>query len=150
MTNHEELIEGLNELLEKTYDAEKGYKQAYENSDNTRLKAFFKEKSDQRYKYGHQLKEEIRKLGGEVEKGGSVAGSLHRTWIDIKAALSFDTEESILEECERGEKASLKEYDEFLKEHTIPTSTRSVIVNQRNGIAKALKDVDMLEEQFDD
>ena len=40
-TYTEEVGNKLNELLEKTYDAEKGFKKAAENTENPQLKAFF-------------------------------------------------------------------------------------------------------------
>ena len=36
--------EKLNDLLEKTYDAEKGYKKACDNTDNPYLKSFFEKR----------------------------------------------------------------------------------------------------------
>lgn len=149
MTNTTEIIAGLNDLLEKTYDAEKGYKSAKENSDSDRLKTFFGARSQQRYQYGHTLKEEIKKLGGTPEKGGSMVGTAHRAWIDFKSTLALSTEEAILEECERGEEASLKAYDEFLNTHKLSSSLASEIFKQRNGIARSLNKVEILEEQFD-
>lgn len=38
------LSEKLNDLLEKTYDAEKGYKKACDYTENPYLKSFFKKK----------------------------------------------------------------------------------------------------------
>jgi len=149
MTNTNEIIEGLNDLLTKTYDAEKGYKTAKENSDSDRLKTFFGARSQQRYQYGHSLKEEITKLGGTPDKGGSITGSAHRAWINFKSALAMSTEEAILEECERGEEASLEAYDEFLNSHKLSSSLATEIFKQRNGIARSLNKVEILEEQFD-
>jgi len=146
MTNSDELVKGLNDLLEKTYDAEKGYKTAKDNSDSNRLKTFFGARAQQRYQYGHELKEAIAKLGGTPDKGGSVTGTVHRGWINFKSALSFDTEESILEECERGEEASVKAYDEFITSNVLPAWLSNTIYKQRNGIAKSLKRVEQLEE----
>lgn len=149
MTSNSEIVEGLNDLLEKNYDAEAGYKNALENTDSPRLKTFFRSKADQRYNFGHQIKAEIKKLGGTPNKGTSVTGDLHRAWIDFKTALSFNEDESILEECERGEERCLEEYNEFLKENALSTDLRAVITQQRDGVAAALRSVDALEEMVD-
>ena len=52
----EKMSNKLNELLEKNYDAEKGYKKAAENVENTKLKQFFNEQAQKRYDFGHEIK----------------------------------------------------------------------------------------------
>ena len=56
----EKIANNLNELLEKNYDAEKGYKEAESNVDNVALKTFFKEQATLRNNFGNKLKEEIK------------------------------------------------------------------------------------------
>tara|TARA_R110000868_G_scaffold28633_2_gene107194 strand:+ start:53045 stop:53494 length:450 start_codon:yes stop_codon:yes gene_type:complete len=126
--------EKLNNLLEKTYDAEKGYKKAAENTDNTVLKSFFTRKSEQRYNFGHSLKNELSNFGQKIDKGGSLTGSAHRTWMDIKAFLSSDNDEAMLEEAIRGEKAAIEEYKDVLSETTLPPSTSTLLTQQMNQI----------------
>lgn len=46
-----EMSNRLNELLERTYDAEKGFKQAAENVKNPVIKEFFEKRSKQRYEF---------------------------------------------------------------------------------------------------
>lgn len=124
----------LNNLLQKTYDAEQGYKKAAENTDNAVLKSFFTRKSKQRYNFGHQLKNEISSFGQKIEKGGSAAGTAHRTWMDFKSFFTTNDEESMLEEAIRGEKASLEEYRDVLTEIDLPKSTETILLQQMNQI----------------
>ncbi len=44
----------LNDLLEKTYDAEKGFEKAAENTKHSNLKAYFERKAQERYDFGHE------------------------------------------------------------------------------------------------
>ncbi|XLS30574.1 ferritin-like domain-containing protein [Flavobacteriaceae bacterium M23B6Z8] len=142
----EKLSEKLNDLLEKTYDAEKGFKKAAENVEHAGLKAYFEEKADQRYNFGHELKKEIRAIGGEVDKGGSAMGTAHRTWMDIKAFLSLDSEESMLEEAIRGEKAAIDDYEDVLEEATLPPSTKAIITSQKLMIQNGLSNIKKMED----
>ena len=48
MKYSEKISKSLNELLEKNYDAEKGYINAAENVDSTDLKVFFKNRANER------------------------------------------------------------------------------------------------------
>ncbi len=149
MTEPKVLIEGLNDLLEKTYDAELGYANAKKNTEVARLKTFFGARSQQRFQYAESLKNLITKLGGTPIKEGSLIGQAHRAWIDFKTALAFSDEEAVLEECERGEEASLKAYDEFFNTYKLNSEVAAEILKQRNGIARSLRKVEILEEQFD-
>ena len=148
-TYTEKVGEKLNNLLEKTYDAEKGYKKAAENTDNSNLKTYFQRKAQERYDFGHELKTEIKAFGQEVDKGGSVTGAAHRAWMDVKAFFSADDAESMLEEAIRGEKASLEEYKEVLKETSLPTSTSTVLNGQAQKIAAGLSTIKRLEDLRD-
>ena len=139
----------LNELLERTYDAEKGFKKAAENTEHSALKSYFNQKAQERYDFGHELKSEIRSFGQEVEKGGSATGALHRTWMDVKSFFSADDEEAMLEEAIKGEKAAVEEYDEVLQETSLPTSTKNVLMAQRNKISSGLGKIRRLEDLVD-
>ncbi len=144
----EKISNRLNELLAKTYDAEKGYKTAAEKVDMPSVKKFLTDKVRQRATFANELKAEIMEYGELPEKGGTFAGEVHRGWINLKAALSSNQNEQILEEVERGEKASLESYDDILKdsETVLPPSTEQLLTRQRNAIQAALNTSKMYEE----
>ena len=149
MKYSEEVSERLNELLEKNYDAEKGYKFAAEHIKNEKLKAFFTERAKERYDFGHELKAEIRNFGENPEKGTSLAGDVHRTWMNLKTALAGNKEEAVLEEAIRGEEIAVEEYEKILKDSNIPPSTQNVLLKQKNAIVASLNEVKSLELQYD-
>ncbi|MBQ4820557.1 PA2169 family four-helix-bundle protein [Aquimarina sp. MMG016] len=136
----------LNDLLEKTYDAEKGFKKAAENVEHSSLKNYFNQKAQERYDFGHELKNEIKAFSQDVDKGGSVTGSAHRAWMDVKSFLSIDNEESMLEEAIRGEKASVDEYNDVLSETSLPASTQSILAKQKQKIESGLSTIKRLED----
>lgn len=144
-TYTEQVGEKLNELLEKTYDAEKGYKKAAENTENEQLKSFFDSKASQRYDFGHELKAEIKSFGQEIDKGDSITSKAHRAWMDVKALFSSDSAEAMLEEAIRGEKAAIEEYEEVLKETSLPSTTATILRSQKEAIQNGLSNIKMLE-----
>lgn len=149
MSSYTEEISGkLNGLLEKTYDAEKGFNKAAENIDNPALKSYFRQKADERYSFGKDLKSEIRSFGEEVDKGGSFSGSVHRAWMDTKALFSSENEESMLEEAIRGEKASLSEYEDVLNCNDLPMSTSRILKSQKQQIESGLSKINTLEDLY--
>jgi len=135
----EDISKRINDLLEKNYDAEKGYKKAAEIVDNTKLKQFFKEEAQNRYDFGHQLKGEIQNFGETPDKGGSTKGTMHRTWMDIKSTFTSNDEEAILNEVEKGEQAAVEEYNEVINDTTLPPTTKKILTEQRNNVQTTLR-----------
>ncbi len=136
----------LNDLLEKTYDAEKGFKKAAENAKHAGLKSYFNNKAQERYDFGHQLKSEMRNYNQEPEKGGSLTGDVHRTWMEVKSWFSSDNDESMLEEAIRGERASVEEYRDVLTETVLPASTKDILQKQKTTIEQGLSNIKRMED----
>jgi uncharacterized protein (TIGR02284 family) len=147
--NNSKIVEGLNELLAKNYDAEKGFKEVANKTDSAALATLFRVKASQRYDFGHDIKNMISSLGGEVSKGTSTLGDMHRAWINFKTIFSLNKEESILNEIETGEEAAIREYNKFLENRDLPEFVRIKITSQRNAIKRTLKRVEVLEEVYE-
>ncbi len=139
-----EQIEELNDIIAKSYDAEKGYKEAAEEVESPELKKLFTEYARQRYDFGHQIKDEIRKLGGEIEKGDTIAAKVHRAWMDIRSTFSSNDESAMLKEAIRGEKNALSNYEDALEEMPITSSAYKTLVSQRNHIRAVLNRLEQL------
>jgi len=144
--NNQDQVSKLNELITANYDAEAGYKQVAERADHATLKTQFTNYAQQRYDFGHEIKDEIAKLGGKVEKGSSVAAGLHRTWIAIKETLSDQgDDEAILEEVVRGEEHALEHYNEVVNALPAGSTARNVVVQQRDKISAAVEEMKVRE-----
>lgn len=147
--NHDKLVNNLQQLLEKNYDAEKGFTKAMKDAKNQNLKTFLQQQAAQRGRFVNELTHEIRTLNKEPKDSGSFTGDLHRAWIDIKSAVSGNEDEAVLEECIRGEKASWEEYDNKLKEENFPPNISNVIQKQASEIHNTLSKVKTLEDLAD-
>ncbi|MCB0745360.1 MAG: PA2169 family four-helix-bundle protein, partial [Ignavibacteriae bacterium] len=136
----------LNGLLEKSFDAEQGFKKAAENVKSNSLKDFFMSKAEERLNFRNELRREIAANGCDIkEHNGSITGSLHRTWMDTKTLFSSDNEESMLEEVRNGEKAALNDYNNVLEDKLLPPTTTSILKKQRNAIQSSYDKADYLE-----
>ncbi len=145
MINNEKLIDELNDIIVKNYDAARGFKTAANNVKLQELKEVFLECSTQRKKFAGELQQEIRTLGGEPKHETSAISAMHRAWMDVKSTVASDEEEAILGACVTGEKAAVKEYDELLGEN-IPSNVREVIQVQRNVVNDTLQSIKILED----
>ena len=133
----EDVAKKLNNLLEKNYDAEKGYQDAAERIENPTMKDFLQKQAQKRYDFGHEIKTEIKNYGEEPDKGGSAKGTVHRAWMDLKAAVASSSEEQVMEEVQRGEQSAINEYNEVISETSLPPSVQQVLTKQRDQIVEA-------------
>jgi uncharacterized protein (TIGR02284 family) len=77
--SRKETVNALQSIIEKNYDAEKGYKKAMEDSENPALKGFLQQQAATRSRYATAIDQELRLLGETPKESGSVTGSLHHT-----------------------------------------------------------------------
>ncbi|QRR02424.1 PA2169 family four-helix-bundle protein [Dyadobacter sandarakinus] len=137
----------INELIELNNDRVAGFEKVIAdiNDENIDLKAIFQEYAQQSRKNGQELAAIVGSVE-EVETDNSVAGTLHRAWIDVKALFGGSDRASILSEAERGEDAIKKAYKEALESTDLPVGSVDVIRSQAQGInaahdrIKALRD----------
>ncbi len=121
----------LNDLIETLKDGQEGFRSAAADVESSDLKSLFAEYSLQRSKFAGELRALARSLGTkEPETKGSVAGALHRGWINLKAALTSKDEHAILAECERGEDAAVAEYQKVLNVEDMPQNVEAVLRDQ--------------------
>jgi len=131
--DRDSIVSMLNELIETCRDGLAGFKEAADNVKSPDLKTLFNEVSAQRMQFVAELQGEVRALGGDAEKTGSTAGTLHRARIDIKGTLSGKSDQAILNEAERGEDSGLNAYAEALKKD-LPGVLRNVVLKQYENI----------------
>ena len=145
-TKHEKLVDQLEEILEKNIDAEKGYRKAAENCDNGSLKAFFLDRANDRKTFNRELRSAMVTSYSDFDEDGSFTGTMHRAWMDVKALFSANDDDSMLEEAIRGEKASVEEYDEVLKDVHLPTNVATLLRDQKMKIQEDLSRVKSMED----
>lgn len=126
-------ISTLNGLIETCRDGQAGFQEASTNITRPDLKALFAEATTERAKFAGDLQQEVRTLGGDPENSGSVAGALHRTWIDVKGTFTGKDDASILNECERGEDSAVAMYREAL-DLQLPANIRELVQTQYTSI----------------
>jgi len=149
LNQNKEAISVLNDLIATSKDGEKGFHTSAEDIKNPELKSFFTSRAQQCRDAVVELQSEVRVLGGHPETSSSVGGSLHRAWVDLKAAVTGKSDEAILNEVERGEDHALKAYREALDkaaEKQLPPNVIALIQKQLDGTqrnhdqVKALRD----------
>lgn len=134
----------LNGLIETLKDGEQGFKTAAEGITDHQVKTLFQQYSRQRAEMARELQAEVRRLGGDPEKAGSIAGAAHRGWINIKSVVTGKDEGSIIAEAERGEDSAKAAYEKALAE-ALPPQTLALVREQSMKIHDAHDRVRALE-----
>ncbi len=133
------LIDQLNNVLTRNFDAIEGYDLAAENSDNPTMETFFKRHANTRRRFAEELANEIEILGGQPVDSGSFKASLHRTWMNIKDLISSNETEKMIEEAIRGEEAAIEEYNTILDNETPnPARVNEILRSQSTDVTSAL------------
>lgn len=149
METNKEIISDLKELLSIVNDGKEGYESSSEATEKIELQGIFLKYAAQRAGYAAELKAHIATHGGDAEnESGGVLGALHRTWIDIKQALSSKEDAAILDAIVTGEKAALDKYDEYISDYTDHADHIDLLKRQREGVLEALKEIESLLVQY--
>lgn len=138
MMEKDKIIEHLNNLIQSNKDSEEGFKTAASGVEDDQIKALFQELSTQRAHFARELQDVVNQYGGEPESDGSITGSLHRGWMNLKAAVTGNDETAILNEAERAEDYAVDAYEKAMKEG-LPQSV-SDVVSREYHLVKAAHD----------
>ena len=126
----------VNTLIATTLDSMKGYREAADDSNVATHEQFFREMSDERSRVASDLQAHVRALGGEAETESSTAGGAHRTWLDIKAAVTGKDEQAVINEVERGEDYIKEKFQAAIDDDELSPQTRGVLEKCMESIRK--------------
>ena len=131
--DNNDVIATLNDLLEISRDGEEGFRTCAEGVQNPNLKAQLEAAARRCAEGATELEAKVRSLGGEPAKGGSIGGSIHRAWTNIKSAITRMSEHAVLVECERGEDVAKTAYETALQK-SLPADVRTLVERQYQGV----------------
>jgi uncharacterized protein (TIGR02284 family) len=132
---HDHVISTLNRLIENCKDGEMGFRTCADGASNLELKSLFEERAQGCAQAALDLQEQVRRLGGLPDEGGSASGVLHRVWVDLRSAVTGTDDQTILAELERGEDVAVNRYRSALEED-LPPDIRNLVERQLQGAAR--------------
>lgn len=136
MASDREVVSTLNSLIETCRDGEEGFRAAAEGVRSAELRERFQAYARQRAGFAGELQDEVRRLGGDPERTGSIVASLHRGWMGLRAALEGGDERAVLSECGRGEDVALASYRSAL-DTDMPANVRAIVERQFAEVKEA-------------
>ena len=126
-SRNSDAIGTLNTLIATTIDSVTGYEDSARNIDNERFREIFRSRADERQQIVQQLREEVRRLGGNPEDDGSFLGKAHQRFEDLKAAVTGRDEKAIINEVERGEDYLKEKWQAALQSGTLQGETHELL-----------------------
>jgi uncharacterized protein (TIGR02284 family) len=131
--SNDDIVGTLNDLIETCKDGEEGFRTCAEDIKNTELKTMFRTMERHCAESAGELRAEVQRLGGKPEHSGSLSGSAHRRWVDIKQAIFGKDDAAVLAECERGEDVAKESYQKALKKE-LPANILAIVERQFQGV----------------
>jgi len=120
-------ITTLNTLTATLIDSVTGYRDAAENSENSRFQQLFRERADERSQCVEDLRAAVRNLGGNPEDDGSFMGKTHQRFLDLKAAVTGRDDQAVINEVERGEDYLKEKFETALNDGDLSGEARSTV-----------------------
>ena len=135
---NEKRIDVLNQLIEINNDRVEGYETASKETDAADLKSLFADLQSTSHNNLAALRSEVNRLGGTPEEGTRVTGKFFRAWMDVKAALTGNDRQTILNSCEFGEDKALETYENVLADDaSVLSSEQLAIVSEQQSKLRA-------------
>ena len=144
-------VDALNDLLQITNDRLEGFKKV----DTKMIESY----GDLSKEYDHMVTEStqmrtelsslVRERGGDPDNSTTVAGGLHRTWIDVKNSLTGNKDEATLENVVFGEHAAINAYEGVLESGDLCPESSKVVQDQLHKLKSSYAKFDNLEKRAD-
>lgn len=133
MSNNDNAVKVVRSVIQILHDGQKGLATIGSELQDESAKHFFLEETQVRAKFAAELENELHRLGiHDVNEGGTVAGTVHRVWADLKSKMG-GSDHTLLETAEQGEDEAKQKYAEALKE-TLPGNVSDLLREQQSHI----------------
>ena len=129
-SKNQEMERVLLDVIQSLQDGQKGFADIGEHLKDDTVKRYFLAESLKRANFRAELENELHRAGmADVKESGSVSGTVHRVWGDLKAKLGGG-DHTLLETAEQGEDVAKKAYEEALKQE-LPLPIRQLLSEQQ-------------------
>ena len=136
MTDTSHDIRTLNGLIATTLDSVDGYTTAADDAESGRFEEIFRSRAGERRTVVGTLQAEVVRLGGNAEDDGTLLAGAHRAFLNLKAAVTGQDDQAIVNEVERGEDHIKAKFEDALEVATLSPDVKAVI-QQAYGSVRA-------------
>jgi uncharacterized protein (TIGR02284 family) len=120
-------ISVLNSLIETTIDSVDGYRRSAQEATNSRFSSAFLERANEREQVVSQLRDEVRRMGGNPEDDGSVLAAAHRAFLSLRDKVTGSDDTAVIAEVDHGETYLANKWEAALKDDRLSPQVRSIV-----------------------
>jgi uncharacterized protein (TIGR02284 family) len=138
----------LEALIETLEDGKRGFQQAADHlvESDASVANRLRELGAERERFSDELRELAARQGYSISQEGTVAGALHRGWMELKDALATNDRHAVLAAAEAGEDHAVAEFESALEDE-LSDEARSVVARQADAIRRAHDEVRSLRDR---
>jgi uncharacterized protein (TIGR02284 family) len=119
-------IDALETVATTLQDSVTGYEDAAENVSDASIKDYLMKRAQERRGLLDEFRQHLTRLGGNSEIKGSVSGTLHQRWLDLRSMFQDDTKAAVAE-VERGEEHLKEQFDSYLNGSDVSPEIRNFL-----------------------
>lgn len=139
----------LNSLIETTIDSVDGYERAARETQNTEFRRIFEERAFERRRVLDQLRQEVTRMGGEVEDDGSMLAKAHRSFLKIRDAVAGGDDKQVIDEVERGEDFIKGKYETAMRDSDLSPTARDTVTRAYDSVKSGHDQISALKHGMD-
>ncbi|HEX5776221.1 MAG TPA: PA2169 family four-helix-bundle protein [Caulobacteraceae bacterium] len=124
----------LNSLIETTIDSVDGYERAAREAKNPEFRRIFEERAFERRRVIDDLRQEVTRMGGEVEDDGSMLAKAHRSFLKIRDAVAGGDDKQVIAEVERGEDFIKNKYEVAMRDDELTMPARETVTRAYDSV----------------
>lgn len=121
-------VAALESLGSTLKDSVSGYENAAQTVADAGIERYLMEKAHARRGLLDAFRQHITRLGGDPDISGSVAGSLHQRWLDLRSMFQDNTRAAVAE-VERGEEYLKERFDSHLVSGDLSPDVRNFLAD---------------------
>jgi uncharacterized protein (TIGR02284 family) len=134
MSNDNTSTTTLNTLIATLLDSVEGYTKSANDVHDQDLAQRFRSRAQERQSAVAGLQAAVASLGGTPEDDSSTMGGIHRTFMNLKEAVTGTDDTAILNEVERGEDYLKEKFEAALKADDLAPEARSAITTAWDSV----------------
>lgn len=138
-------VDTLNAMIAIALDGANTLAKGADIVKDQRVRGLLANLAAERSKAVARLQQEVRSLGGVPEDRGTVVGSAHRLYTEVKLALAPDDRHAVIDEIQRSEERVKEKFQELLvQDKELPRAVRDVVERQFEAMRRAYDRVSTL------
>jgi uncharacterized protein (TIGR02284 family) len=131
-------VDTLNAIIAIALDGASTLAKGADMVKDRRVQALFTTLAAERDTIVASLQAEVRSLGGVPEDRGTVVGSAHRLYTEVKSALAPNDHRGVIDEIQRSEERVRDKFRELLeRDKALPPATRDLVERQFERVQKS-------------